>query len=67
MRGTERLLAAVERIRAERFPELPAELVEHLLMIESAHMENRDVAKAQVQTAIDTFIRTESKAHEGRD
>lgn len=52
MRHEDALRQSVQRLRAERFEDLPAGLVDEILDIEAAHVEERDVALDKVTTAI---------------
>jgi hypothetical protein len=53
------LRTAVDELRAERFPDLPADLVERLLQIEAAHVEHRGPAPRLIDAAIDDFLARE--------
>jgi hypothetical protein len=50
------LEATVERVRAERFPALPADLVAAILKIESECVETRSEATRRVNAAIEVFL-----------
>lgn len=50
------LHATVERVRAERFPALPADLVATILTIEAECVENRSEATRRAAAAIQAFL-----------
>jgi hypothetical protein len=50
------LEATVERVRAERFPTLSADLVATILKIEAECVENRSDATRRIGVAIQTFL-----------
>jgi hypothetical protein len=50
------LEATVERVRAERFPALPADLVASILKIEAECVESRSEAARRVGAAIQAFL-----------
>lgn len=50
------LEATVERVRAERFPTLPTDLVATILKIEAECVENRSEATRRVGVAIQAFL-----------
>lgn len=52
MTGRNDLREAVEDLRARQFVDLPRELVESILDIETAHVDDRDVAVDAVRAAI---------------
>ncbi len=54
------LEATVERVRAERFPNLPDDLALKILQIEAECVENRTEAARRVDAAIQTYL--DSKA-----
>ena len=54
------LEATVERVRAERFPTLPADLVAAILKIESECVENRPEATRRAAAAIQAFLDSKS-------
>lgn len=53
------LRTAVDELRAERFPDLPPELVERVRRIEAAHVEDRGPAPRLIDAAIDEFLARE--------
>jgi hypothetical protein len=56
MRQTEALRDAVQNLRAQKFEQIPAELVDTILKIETEHVANRDVASEKVAAAIQKHV-----------
>lgn len=56
------LASAVEKVRAEKFPHLPASLVSEILAIEADSVVNRAPAMKRIQAVIDKYV----SAHEGK-
>ncbi len=52
------LEATVEKVRAEHFPSLPADLVETILKIEAECVENRTEATRRAGAAIQAYLDT---------
>ena len=50
------LEATVERVRTERFPTLPADLVAAILKIEAESVEDRSEATRRVSGVIQTYL-----------
>ena len=50
------LQETVEAIRAERYPNLPAEVVRRILDVEDEHVEDRGPAPRLVETVIDAWL-----------
>jgi hypothetical protein len=56
MTADDDLLDTIEEIRAKRFPELPADLVKEIVLIERGDTENRPEAYKRVGQAIDAYL-----------
>ena len=52
------LLATVEKIRSQRFPDLPRELVEAIIEIESNYAEDGAESHKRVAAAIEAYLQT---------
>lgn len=50
------LLDTIEDIRGKQFPELPADLVKQIVVIERDFMENRQEAYKRISQAIDDYL-----------
>jgi hypothetical protein len=54
------LLDTIEAIRKEKFPEVPAELVEQIVLIERNFTDNRQEAYRRIGQAIDTHLTSQA-------
>jgi len=54
--GHDELRETVDAIRRERYPQLSADLIDRILEIEAAHIEDRGPAPRLVENAVDEFI-----------
>ncbi len=54
------LQQSVERLRKERFPSLPAELVREIVSIEAEFIGNRPHAIERIRDAVEEFLTKES-------
>jgi hypothetical protein len=54
------LVATVEALRADRFPDLPSSVVEAILRVEATHVEDRGPVLRLVERAIDDHLSDES-------
>lgn len=52
----EELLGALETIRAERYPEVPKELLENLLMVEYENQDDRAEGQSKAMKVLDEFL-----------
>ena len=50
------LLDTIEEIRKQKFPELPADLVKQIVVIERDFTENRQEAYKRISLAIDVYL-----------
>ena len=50
------LLDTIEEIRKNSFPELPADLVKDIVLIEQNFTDNRQEAYKQISSAIDAYL-----------
>lgn len=55
--NVEDLLDALDTIRREKFPEIPKDLLEAILLAEFSNQDNRAAAQGSVQTLLDTFLK----------
>jgi hypothetical protein len=67
MKGDEELLDTVEQIRKAKFPDVPADLVQKLLLIEANYTENRVEAYRRIEKAIDAYLEKQAAAKEAGD
>ena len=56
MTPEQELLDTIEQIRRQRFPELPAELVKQIVLIETDFTDNRQEAYKQISRALDMYL-----------
>lgn len=54
------LLDTIEDIRTKKFPDLPADLVKQIVMIERDFTENRQEAYRRISQAIDQHLATKA-------
>jgi hypothetical protein len=59
MTTTNDLKGTIERLRAEKFPNLPADLVAKILTIEAEFPDNRAEAYKRCVEAVDDYLRNE--------
>lgn len=50
------LLKTVEKIRADRYPHIPKELVEQIIVEEFNHQDSRTYANEQVNKIVSAFV-----------
>ena len=68
MTPEQELLDTIEKIRQERFPEVPRELVKQIVLIERDFTDNRQEAYKRISQAIDIYLDrepAEAKTSEG--
>ena len=56
MTPEEELLDTIEKIRAEKFADLPADLVKQIVLIERDFTDNRQEAHKRISQVIDTHL-----------
>ena len=56
MTADEELLDTIEQIRKEKFPQLPAELVKEIVLIERDFTDNRQEAYKRISKTIDIHL-----------
>lgn len=54
------LIDTIEKIRQERFPDLPAELVAEIVSVEQKFVDNRVEAFKRINQAIDNYLTAKS-------
>jgi hypothetical protein len=62
MSGDEELLDTIEQIRQDKFPEVPAELVKEIALIEANYTENRQEAYRRIAQAVDAYLQKQAAA-----
>lgn len=55
--NVEELLDALDTIRREKYPEIPKDLLEAILLIEFSNQDSRASAQSSVQILLDTFLK----------
>jgi len=51
------IVKAIESIRAEKYPNIPADLVEKIIKIEFEHQDSRTEASDKIRDLIDKYIK----------
>jgi hypothetical protein len=59
------LLDTIEEIRTRQFPELPADLIKEIVLIERDYTENRPEAYKRIGQAIDAYLEKKAAAKVG--
>jgi len=62
MTAEQELLDTIEQIRKQKFPEVPADLVEQIALIERDFTDNRPEAYRRISQAIDAHLDNEAAA-----
>ena len=57
MTHQDELLDTIEEIRKKSFPELPADLVKDIVLIEQNFTDNRQEAYKQIGSAVDAYLK----------
>jgi hypothetical protein len=52
------LLGVLEEIRAERYPDIPADLIREIVSAQSGNQDNRAQGRRQTKTLIDDFLKS---------
>lgn len=66
MTAEQELLDTIEQIRKQKFPEVPADLVEQIALIERDFTDNRTEAYRRISQAIDAHLdKADAKEEEG--
>jgi len=55
--NVEELLDALDTIRREKYPEIPKDLLEAILLTEFSNQDSRASAQSSVQILLDTFLK----------
>ncbi|WP_299237221.1 hypothetical protein [Natronomonas sp.] len=53
---TDELMAALESIRQEEFPEIPADLVEEIIRIEEETLEEREKTQSRISEVVESQL-----------
>lgn len=61
MKAEQELLDTIEGLRKQKFPEIPAELVQHITSIERDFTDNRAQAYKQIAQLIDSYLERKGK------
>lgn len=56
MTPEQELLDTIEKIRQQKFPEVPADLVKQIVLIERDFTDNRQEAYKRISQAIDAYL-----------
>jgi hypothetical protein len=66
MTHKDELLDTIEEIRKKSFPELPADLVRDIVLIEQNFTDNRQEAYKQIGSAVDAYLKRTSNDREDK-
>jgi hypothetical protein len=67
MMAEQELLDTIEEIRKQKFPEVPADLVEQIVLIERDYTDNRLEAFKRIAQAIDAHLGKMTAAEKAED